>query len=579
MQVPLVLEDIVVLDGQNQPVRGLKASDFTITDNGKPVTPQSFEEHTASTPAQRAAQMASARKPADLGVNVFSNRTTASPDSPLNILLLDSINTPMTAQARVRQQMLKYLSKQPAGVRMAIFVLGSRLFLLQGFSSDPAVLTAAVNSKGAAMQASAHLDNPVSGGAGSMEQGVDDLANLLAMQGFPAGDIQANFQVVQTHQTTERVERTFAAMDQLARYLAVLPGRKNLIWFSGSFPIAITPNPGVGRSMQNPESLANYGESVRRTDDLLARSQVAVYPVDARGTFNDPDNDSSQSATSTNRMGPMPLVAKGKDFAQQNASEQFTMDQMAMDTGGKAFYNNGDLEAAVENAISFGSNYYSLSWTPPSGKWDGKYHKIDVKVNHPGLSLSYRRGYYADNPAEENGVHPVAQASAMQAAMLHGAPQPSGLLFEVHVIPEDGTTSKLSPGSQPNPKLMQPPYRSFTLSTRLDIHNVQMTRSAAGAYESSLEFTALVYNVDGDLVNADGRVGHFVVPPDRYADVLAHGLTASVPIDVPVKGTYFIRIGVHDPASNRVGAVEIPVASLQSKQATTAASSQAPAEQ
>ena len=204
-----------MLDGQNQPVRGLKASDFTITDNGKPVTLQSFEEHAAPTPAQRAAQMASAPKPADLGVNVFSNRTTTSPDSPLNILLLDSINTPMTAQAHVRQQMLKYLSKQPAGVRMAIFVLGSRLFLLQGFSSDPAVLTAAVNSKGAAMQASAHLDNPVSGGAGSMEQGVDDLANLLAMQGFPAGDIQANFQVVQTHQTTQRVERTFAAMDQL----------------------------------------------------------------------------------------------------------------------------------------------------------------------------------------------------------------------------------------------------------------------------------------------------------------------------------------------------------------------------
>jgi len=48
-------------------------------------------------------------------------------------------------------------------------------------------------------------------------------------------------QDTQTYQTTQRVEYTLQFLGQLARYLAALPGRKNLIWFSGSFPIYIQP--------------------------------------------------------------------------------------------------------------------------------------------------------------------------------------------------------------------------------------------------------------------------------------------------------------------------------------------------
>jgi VWFA-related protein len=595
MEAPLVLEDVVVQDTKNQPVHDLQGTDFTITDDGKAVRPQSFEEHTAPTPAELAVQQASLPKIPNLGVNVFTNFAPTPPNSPLNILLLDALNTPMTDQARVRQQMLKYLNDQPAGAHLAIFGLGSRLYLLQGFTTDPAVLKAAIKGKWARIQASDLLSHPVEGSSGSglyddgIDGGIDNSELLAAGRDF--------LESTQTNITTQRVGTTLDALNQLAHYLSVLPGRKNLIWFSAAFPIYIEADLSLenGDGTLAPESMygspskapfdvaADYGDRVRLTDELLARSQVAIYPVDARGLFDNADVQASGS-----RGGPSGAIAhcnancalnggavlaqSNTNFQQQIAKEQLTMNEMAFDTGGKAFTNNNDLKSAVESAIAFGSNYYTFSYTPPSGKWDSKYHKIDVKVNQPGLHLSYRRGYYADDPAVDihGKQHPLP--SPMQAAMLHGAPAPSELLFDVRVIPDDGTTDKLAPGSSPDPKLMQPPYRSFTLDTLLDIHFVQMTRASNGEYQGSIEVTVLVYNADGAVVNTKTRIGHFSLPPDRYADLLAHGLPASQSIDIPVKGTYFIRIGVHDPASNHIGAVEIPVAALQSKRAMIAAS-------
>lgn len=186
---------------------------------------------------------------------------------------------------------------------------------------------------------------------------------------------------------------------------------------------------------------------------------------------------------------------------------------MAHETGGKAFYTSNDLEAAVEDAIRSGSDYYTLSYTPPSGKWDGKYHKIDVKVNASGLHLSYRRGYYADDPTLDDSGKKRVEASTIQQAMLHGAPQPSELLFDVRVTPADGTTDKILPGTIPNLKLMQPPYRNYELDTLLDIHNMQMAQGGNDSYQGSLELAVVVYNGAGDVVNTMSREVHLTLNP------------------------------------------------------------------
>lgn len=572
VQVPLVLEDVIVLDGQNQPIHNLKAADFTVTDNGQPVTAQSFEEHAALAPAEQAA----APKPPDLGVNAFTNQPTAAPSGALNILLLDALNTPMTDQIYLRQQLLKYLKAIPPGERIAIFGLGSQLHLLQGFTTDPKLLEAAIESNGGKVRASPVLTNPVSGAPGQQLSDAEfqfmntDDANsidvLLAMRQFEAE--------IQTYMTTQRVQFTLDALNDLARYLSALPGRKNLIWFSGSFPLFIVPD----LTQNDPFRVAaNYSDALRHTTDLLAHSQVAVYPVDARGLFNNPAGQASEAGPSANipHSGVSARYAfnnatlgavSTSNFDQQTSTEHLTMDQIASETGGKVFINTNDLAAAVQSAVSSGSNYYTLSYTPPNRKWDGKHHRIDVKVNHPGAHLSYRRGYFADDPQDEAHGRKSLLLPAMQAAMAHGAPAPSEMIFNLRVTPEDGTTDKSGDGGKPNAKLMKPPYRSLTLDTVIDIHNLEMAFNGS-TYQGTIEFVALVYDADGEVVNAVTRVGHANLPAERYKQLVANGVGMRQTIDVPAKGDYFLRVGVHDPASNHVGAVEIPVGTLKSKQA------------
>src|SRR6202021_3550249 len=100
-----------------QPVRGLKPSDLTVTENGLPVTLSHFEEHSMPATVKSAAEP----KPPSLGPNVFSNLVAVPDDAPLNILLLDSLNTPMADQSSVRQEALAYLKTLPTGVPIAIF--------------------------------------------------------------------------------------------------------------------------------------------------------------------------------------------------------------------------------------------------------------------------------------------------------------------------------------------------------------------------------------------------------------------------------------------------------------------------
>jgi VWFA-related protein len=121
LPVPLVIEDVVVLDNKEQPIRGLRASDLVVTENGKLVQLRNFEEHVS-----RSAPAAAVKEP-PLGTNIFSNIPAVPQSTSLNVLLLDALNTPLNAQASVREQLMQFLKGQVPGTRIAIFGLGTHL--------------------------------------------------------------------------------------------------------------------------------------------------------------------------------------------------------------------------------------------------------------------------------------------------------------------------------------------------------------------------------------------------------------------------------------------------------------------
>ena len=154
--------------------------------------------------------------------------------SAVNVLLLDALNTPLADQMQVRQQMLDYLKTIPPGTPIAIFTLASRLRLVQSVSADHSVLSEALRGSAANPRPSPVIDTTTDQ---ALDSTVADASNFGASQQAVSAmqQFEADHAAMQTDQ---RVRLTLQAMQQLARYCSGIRTRKNLIWFSGSFPLA-----------------------------------------------------------------------------------------------------------------------------------------------------------------------------------------------------------------------------------------------------------------------------------------------------------------------------------------------------
>lgn len=259
----LVILDVVVTDSHQSPIHNLKAADFSVFEGNAPQQVKTFEEHTSLS----AAEAAKIEPLPVLPPGIFTNYSPAPANSPLNVLLLDTLNTPMKDQAYVREQLRAYLKNSRPGARVAIFGLTSRLILLQSFTADPAILKAAVDQKN--LKASPLLDSPVSGGnaqaasermdqygassgmASSIQTAASFAAMLAALRQFEAQ--QSSFQL------QLRARYTLDAMNQLPATLPASPAAKTS---SGSpalsplisFPTTLSPTPSPSSPAQNKSS-------------------------------------------------------------------------------------------------------------------------------------------------------------------------------------------------------------------------------------------------------------------------------------------------------------------------------------
>ena len=123
---------------------------------------------------------------------------------------------------------------------------------------------------------------------------------------------------------------------------------------------------------------------------------------------------------------------------------------------------------------------------------------------------------------------------------------------------------------------MKPPFRHYTVWYAAGIRNVQFTTAPDGTRHAELELTILAYNADGQIVNTTATVLHPSLNPAQYASMLKTGAVTSQEIAIPAKGDFFLRIAVHDLASGRVGALEIPTASIKQISAPDLATVPAP---
>ncbi len=569
----LVILDVTVKDKHGNKIHGLHQSDFVVKESGKPQAITNVEEHTTPT----AAQVAAYPSPPQLPPGDYTNLITAPPTGALNILLVDKVNTALKDQLYLRQQLIDYLKHAPADARTAIYGLNNHLELLQGFTSDPKLLLAALDSK-KGHPANSVLRDDVSGGL-TTSANSSGLGSILSSAAGASPTGVSGFEgPVNSYQDLIRSYVTLDAFNSLARALITLPGRKNLVWFAGDFPVDFFPNEQGASDGPFADTEAIDAE-YRDTINLLSRAQVSVYPVDAQGLRADQFNNASQAnhqlGGGTNARNE--AAGHAAEFTNR-ASEQLGMQQLARNTGGKAFYNHNDLSREIADAIADGSDYYTIAYVPTGHAASG-IQGISISTPNENYDLEYRRSYYT------NRSHHVSSATATKLpaipplvqALRPGAPPSTEILLRLHAQPQGTETHPdLAPGNtlgvtaEGKEGKPRAPYHYYAVGIVASARNIAFTHGPDEIYHASVDFVTSVYDSEGNLIDTQSNSISTKYDKDRLADALKTGLHFDQQVSVPTSGEYFLRIAVHDRTSNRTGSVELSVAGIPAQQATVA---------
>jgi VWFA-related protein len=574
-----VVVDVVVTKGEDA-VLALQKKDFEIFEDGKPQTIDFFEEHTAKSLPPGATAPLPKMPP-----NVYTNVPPAPESDSVNVLLLDSLNTPPQMESYARNEILHYLNNVKPGTRLAIVVLNAKLNFVQGFTTDAGLLREVVLKQGAPgispslvtksevgdeqeLESFLSSSAPAAPGAGGGTTSSPGNGNSAGAPVEATTAVAEAFASYRSFKSANRTRMTLEAISDIARYLAAVPGRKNLIWFAGDFPVVIFPK--FDQRMENEDN-AITSEEVRKAADLLTAARVAVYPVYADGIMSDDivsaDNRSPSSASGPTRMASMAGMDNTTASNGDRAGLLSAMNQIASDTGGKAAYNTNDLDTAIGRSVADGSHYYALSYSPTNKKMDGKYRRIEVKVPSGKYRLAYRRGYNADDTSAT--VETKAEANPLHALMVRGMPNSTQILYAARVLPADPQPAPNSPHAGKNPKLTGPTTR-YTVDLMIRWTDVKLNAVEGGSRNGKIQVELLAYDRDGKALNWTGATQAMSLKPDIFAAIQRSGIPAHLEIDLPTGTDVYLATGVFDLEAGKAGTMEIPL--VHSSQRTVVAS-------
>ena len=555
-----VVLDVVVSDANGGPVSGLTAEDFSIAEDGKTQRIRSFDVHDFDLISNSLP-----KHPDSLPANTFVNVPTAPERGPLYVLLLDILDMSVDDQPVAREQLMKFVKSKPLGTRFAIFVLSDGLYLVQGFTEDRNLLADAVNPKN------------------------------------PRSHIPRIFLYADNFQPFYSATR---ALIGIAKFLTDLPGHKNVIWLSASFQSAILPSSDAA-----VEGLS-ASEDIKEMTDTLARGQIAVYPVDVRGSVV------THVSTQPGGMG----MVTTSDSTALNAS-YLTEREIADATGGRAFYGTNDLAGALTEATEVGGHYYTLSYSPSNQNYNGGLRHVRVELAKRGYHLAYRRSYYG-NPSYGNagpansglansglansdlantrsaGTEPASllsrseleplqmarPADSLFPNMQHGAPVAHQLLFRAHI-------RAVAPPAKATPAQMESladqaayfgerrPNRPAKPLRPIQLQKYQIDYTVAARYPA-LEMAAAAYDADGKMLNV--VVQRVAEDSEQLSNETMRQAIYRMQqqFDVPTTAVS-VRVAVRDVTTDNVGSLEINLPLAREERAADAGvgSSAAPSDQ
>jgi len=361
----LITETVTVLDKGGNPIRGLTAADFMLTEDGIPQKIRFCEHQTFP----MAAALMPTLSPDQETITIYKklSREQIAPESQENLrysghrlLALyfdvstmgsaDRYRAVEAAETFVRTQMTPVDS-----VAILRFSEGS-VDVLQDFTADRNRLLSI-------------LATLIVGEGQEWATTVSDPSS--ADTGAAFGQDDSEFNIFNT-------DRQLAALQTAAQMLGHLSEKKVLIYFASG----LTLN-GIDNQAQ-----------LHATVDAAIRDGVTFWPVDARGLVADaPLGDATQGSPG----GVAMYTGEAEQATQSDLAEsQDTLYSLATDTGGKALLDTNDLTRGITQAQQSISDYYVLSYYTTNTSLDGGFRRIRVTLNRRDVGkVEYREGYYA----------------------------------------------------------------------------------------------------------------------------------------------------------------------------------------
>jgi len=318
-----LVEVNVIVRGEPGTAASLTRDDFRVFDRGQQRSIASFEVHSPGEVRQ---------PPAPLPPLTYVNQAErdAGP-AGATAILLDGLNTRIEDGAAARRQLLRFLGQIKPDDRVEVYLMGSRLRVIEPYTGD-----------------SPNPAKPLSPGTAA-DPGIAGAEEMAAV--FSGSDPELH-----AYGPAERIERTAEQLVQLARHMGRVAGRKNLIWLSGGIPL--TPWDG------DPKILSAEMARVARA---LSDSGIAIYPVDAGALF----------APRKRRAGTE------------------TLDRLAALTGGRPFTAPDDLLQVVHAVLGESAVSYTVGFEADAAGPALEFRDLRIETARPGLQLAYPRGYLA----------------------------------------------------------------------------------------------------------------------------------------------------------------------------------------
>jgi VWFA-related protein len=503
-----LVEVDVAARSQGAPATGLAKDDFTLLDNGKPQKIAFFTVRAGRVDATPGVGVA------PLPAGVVSNRSVRA-DSPQGnsvVVFLDQRNTPQPDQAFAIQRIAKFIATRGPQDRTGIYTFGREgaLKVVQEITSDRELLSrAAVSLKARdpsyfSPDVSGLSDRPTARGRGA--PGAPEP---------PQGHAADEFTELYTEMLIRTREiDTRQVLEQAARHLANVPGRKSLIWISPAFPLHwkyldFTPDVLEAARKLNDAGVALYGVDPRGMAGALS-GQTSIAPAEYGGVH-------------TQEQIAALMIGEGR-FPAPFGSETTML--LARLTGGLTFGNDNGIEKLIQAAADDGEFIYTLGFYPAQEDRDGVRHALRVAVSKPGIALRYRQNYLASAAANDR---PALQQLLTDAA--------------------DSLQVELSAAASPD----EANPGSWQLKVNVNVRDLQLTHEDA-KYAGGIDVSFHVEG-DGKVVTKTLKIA---IPDDQFAAFLEKGIDTSQAIET-TEAAGAVRVVVQDRTSGAAGSVTVPL--------------------